>query len=92
MRIALWKTLCIGLVGAALASAVPLGKAVGGDAKTLFEEVCSVCHSTDIPKAQKKTLPEWEDLVSTMRSYGASLSDDEAKLLCQHLAKEYGKN
>lgn len=62
------------------------------DAKDLFEKKCSVCHSVDRPKSKKKTVNEWETTVMRMiNSNGAKIAGEEAKVIIDYLAKNYGK-
>ena len=61
------------------------------DAQALFEQKCSICHSTDRPKSKKKTASEWAATVERMRKNGCPLTDEEAKVIVDHLAKNYGK-
>lgn len=61
------------------------------DAETLFEQKCSICHSTDRPKSQQKTASEWTTTVERMKEKGASLTDEEAKVVVDYLSQHYGK-
>jgi cytochrome c2 len=61
------------------------------DAKALFENKCSACHSTDRPKSKKKTASEWADTVERMRGHGCAVNDAQAKIIVDYLAKNYGK-
>ena len=62
------------------------------DAKALFEQKCSTCHSSDRPKAKAKTAKEWASTVTHMKQVnGAHLSDEEAKLIVDYLARTQPK-
>jgi cytochrome c2 len=62
------------------------------DAKALFEQMCSMCHSIDRPKSEKKTAKEWESTVMRMKNvHGCPIRDDEAKIIIDYLSKNYGK-
>lgn len=62
------------------------------DAAQLFESKCGICHSIDRPRSKKKTRQEWDATVTRMKnSNGAPITDSEAALIIEHLAKEYGK-
>lgn len=61
------------------------------DAKALFENKCSACHSTDRPKSKNKTASEWADTVERMREHGCAVNDAQAKIIVDYLAKNYGK-
>jgi mono/diheme cytochrome c family protein len=61
-------------------------------AQDLFEGKCSLCHSADRPKSKKKTKKEWEATVMRMKNVnGAPLSDEEAGIIIEYLAENYGK-
>jgi cytochrome c5 len=61
------------------------------NAETLFENKCSTCHSTNRPKSKQKTASEWAETVARMREHGCVLTDKEAKIIVDYLAKNYGK-
>ncbi len=62
------------------------------DAKSLFEEKCSICHSSERPKSKRKTYDEWEATVTRMKDVnGCPITDEEAKIIIDYLAKHYGK-
>ena len=62
------------------------------DAKAFFEQKCSTCHSIDRPKSKKKTAKEWESTVMRMKNVnGCPITDEEAKIIIDYLAKNYGK-
>jgi len=61
------------------------------DVKALFEEKCSVCHSADRAKKKQKTADEWTKTVIRMKNVnGCPITDEEAKLIIDYLAKNYG--
>ena len=55
----------------------------------LLEERCSVCHPTTRPKSKHKTAEQWEATVSRMMEKGARLTEDEKKILLDHLSSSY---
>jgi len=62
------------------------------DTKTLFEKKCSTCHGLDKPKSKQKTQSEWAETVLRMKNKnGAPVNDDEAKVIVEYLAKNFGK-
>ncbi|MCL5061887.1 MAG: photosystem P840 reaction-center cytochrome c-551 [Nitrospiraceae bacterium] len=62
------------------------------DAKALFEQKCSTCHSIDRPKSKKKTAKEWESTVMRMKNVnGCPITDEEAKIIIDYLSKNYSK-
>ncbi|MBI5639506.1 MAG: hypothetical protein HZA17_03685 [Nitrospirae bacterium] len=82
--------ICIALL--AVSGAIIYGQEdAAGDARALFEGKCSACHSTDVPKAEKMSIKGWEETVEQMRRYGCRLSDSEAKVIIEFLAKNYGR-
>ncbi len=74
---------------AAAFSALP-SKAQEDPGKALFETKCGTCHSLDRPKAKKKDRAGWEKTVMRMKNAnGCPITDDEAKVIIDHLAKNY---
>jgi hypothetical protein len=62
------------------------------DAKALFEQICSMCHSIDRPKSEKKTRNEWESTVMRMKNvHGCPIRDEEARIIIDYLSRNYGK-
>lgn len=62
------------------------------DAKALFEQKCSTCHSIDRPKSKKKSAKEWENTVMRMKNVnGCPVTDEEAKVIIDYLSKNFGK-
>ncbi len=62
------------------------------DAKQLFENKCSFCHSLDRPRSKKMSKQGWESTVMRMKNTnGAPMSDEEAGIIIDYLAKEYGE-
>lgn len=67
------------------------GAAASKDARGLFEQKCSACHSIEKPKSQKKTKAEWHATVLRMRGHGAALTDEDVGAIVDYLAKTYPK-
>ena len=62
------------------------------EAKSLFEDKCSSCHSIDRPKSKKKTKEGWEKTVMRMKNVnGCPITDDQAKMIIHYLSENYGK-
>lgn len=57
----------------------------------LLEQRCGSCHAVTRATQSRMTLAEWESTVERMVRSGASLTDAEAQVLTQYLAKRYGK-
>ncbi|MDD2366810.1 MAG: hypothetical protein PHN84_11655 [Desulfuromonadaceae bacterium] len=55
----------------------------------LLEKRCSTCHPSARPKGLKKSAKDWEKTVQRMMGKGAMLSNDEKKVLVDHLSKTY---
>ena len=51
---------------------------------------CSVCHSADRVKRERKSREQWEETVTRMIGKGAQLAGEEKVILIDHLAKNYG--
>ena len=63
----------------------------GVDAKSLFEQKCSRCHTIERPKSKLKSRAEWEATVMRMKNVnGCPITDEEAKIIIQYLAENYG--
>lgn len=68
-----------------------VGTAASKDARGLFEQKCSVCHSIEKPKSQKKTKAEWHATVLRMKGHGAALTDEDVGAIADYLARTYPK-
>lgn len=55
----------------------------------LLEDRCSVCHPSARPKSKQKKPEQWEATVTRMMGKGAKLSEDEKKILVEHLSSTY---
>lgn len=63
----------------------------GGNAKALFEQKCSVCHSIDRPKSKKKSKEGWGATVTRMKNINrAPVTEEEAQMIINFLAQHYG--
>ena len=61
------------------------------DANTLFEKNCSRCHTIERPKSKKKTKEALNTTVMRMKNVnGCPITDDEAKMIIDYLAENYG--
>lgn len=56
----------------------------------LLQERCAACHGLNQVHRATKTQAQWEVTVDRMREYGAQLTDDEAQILIEYLADNYG--
>lgn len=63
-----------------------------GEGKDKTESYCIICHSLDYITTQPKlTAAQWTATVNKMiKVYGAPIQDDDAKVISQYLAAQYG--
>ncbi len=61
------------------------------NARTLFEQKCSICHSIERPKSQRKTPEQWKNTVLRMRENGCPITDDEARKIIDYLSNNYAR-
>ena len=71
----------------------PHGALKPGAGSELTQRSCGLCHSTDYivmqPPGDSK---QWDGVVTKMiKVYGAPLSDADARLIAEYLARHYGK-
>src|SRR5262249_13796929 len=69
----------------------PTGPAAGADGKSILENSCTSCHDLDLVQEQHLSKDEWQDLVKSMVSKGATVEDKDMPVLVEYLAKTYGK-
>jgi len=63
-----------------------------GGAKALVEKSCAAgCHSLEVVTSQRLSAKEWSAVVANMIARGAPLSDAEAKVVADYLAKTLGR-
>lgn len=74
--------------------AVPISKAREAGAETpgaqAFAAVCSTCHTTDRARDYQGD-KSWGEIITLMKSFGALLSEDQAKEIEQYLQTTYPK-
>lgn len=61
------------------------------DAKKILENNCTTCHDLDLVASQKLSKDEWQSVVASMIAKGATVTDKEAPVLVEFLAKTYKK-
>lgn len=82
---------CI-LIAGMISSVAAEEKADITAAKALFETKCSMCHTTARATSANKTRADWESTVMRMKnSNGAPISEDEAQMIINFLAGEFGE-
>ncbi|MDZ4185895.1 MAG: heme-binding domain-containing protein [Desulfuromonadales bacterium] len=69
---------------------VVTGKVLTEAGAILLDARCSVCHSADRAKRERKSRNQWEETVTRMMANGALLSGEEKVVLIDYLAKTYG--
>ena len=76
------------------AGSAPAGQAPasGSDAnaKMVLETACTACHDLDLVQDQHLSKEDWQMLVNSMISKGASVGDKDVPMLVDYLAKTYG--
>ncbi|MSO57213.1 MAG: hypothetical protein EXQ55_09895 [Acidobacteria bacterium] len=60
-----------------------------GPGKEILETKCSVCHAPEQATTFGRSVQEWNEVVATMVSLGAEVSDEETKVLVDYLAKNW---
>lgn len=60
------------------------------EGEALLERACTKCHSIDVTTRHGNSKDRWQDIVDTMISRGAALTDSEADRLIDYLAKNLG--
>ena len=62
-----------------------------GDARKLVEGKCGICHSIKKVQSKQKTKEGWRETVLRMKNdRKAPITNDEAGIIIDYLAKEYG--
>ena len=98
-RVRVIAVLLVILAGAAHADEItlpadhPYGALKPGAGSEITQRSCVLCHSTDYivmqPPGDQK---QWDGVVTKMINvYGAPLSDADARVIAEYLAKHYGK-
>jgi len=61
------------------------------DGATLVQERCSVCHTLARIENTKHTATDWKTIVDMMISRGAQLTPEEAIVVVNYLASNFGQ-
>lgn len=71
----------------------PLSRLRAGAGEDVVRRHCAVCHSTDyIVRQPHLDAQRWDAEVKKMMTvYGASISEADAKIIADYLAKNYGQ-
>jgi len=62
-----------------------------GEGRDLVATTCTACHDLENVKMKKASKDEWSDIVNSMVSYGAKVSDPEFKTITEYLSKAFPK-
>src|SRR5579863_558341 len=63
-----------------------------GNGKEIVKNICQDCHGLDVIAAQRDTKEGWAATVKTMRSRGASGSDEDFDAIIDYLATYVGNS
>ena len=58
--------------------------------KALLNGVCASCHAADLTTSKQATRAEWEQVIDTMKGYGATLDAAQTATLLDYLEKNHG--
>jgi len=76
--------------GASSTTAVP-ASTTALDGATLVQERCTVCHPLSRVESTKHTAADWKTIVDMMISRGAQLTPEEAIVVVNYLATNFGQ-
>jgi cytochrome c5 len=76
--------------GGAKSAADEAGLAAG-EGRDIVAAQCTACHDAENIKGSKKSKEEWSEILNSMVSYGAKLTNAEFSTVMEYLAKAYGK-
>jgi len=63
-----------------------------GPGKAIFEKSCTECHGEEVVLDMKMSKEGWQSVVDNMIAEGATVSDDDTKVLVDYLAKNFGQD
>jgi sulfite dehydrogenase (cytochrome) subunit B len=63
-----------------------------GNAETIVDTRCSLCHGIDRVIAVKRTRTQWNTIVARMVYLGAAITPDQTKAVVDYLAANYGSD
>lgn len=78
------------IAATALASTDSPSRAGNEEARSLFLDACTACHTLERVRVQRLTAKEWRGVIAGMLSEGVPLTDDETDLLVAYLAANFG--
>jgi competence ComEA-like helix-hairpin-helix protein len=77
----------LAFLAAPLAAQVDLPE---GKGKDTLENTCTECHGLDRALSQLRTTEKWRAIAVTMRSKGATMTDEELNTLVEYLSQNFG--
>jgi competence ComEA-like helix-hairpin-helix protein len=63
-----------------------------GKGRETLENTCTECHGLDKALATLRNRENWRTIAATMRTKGATMSDDELNTLVDYLFQNFGKD
>ena len=73
----------------ALAAAVAQDDLPAGKGKETLENTCTECHGLEQVFDRLRTAAQWQKIATSMRSKGATMTDDELKTLVEYLSQNF---
>ena len=61
-----------------------------GEGKTIADQACLACHSTDMVRQQRLTEKQWAASVTKMAGWGAEVPESKRDALITYLVKNFG--
>lgn len=61
-----------------------------GEGKSLADQACLTCHSTDLVRQQRLTEKQWTATVTKMAGWGADVPESRKETLIAYLVKNFG--
>ncbi|HJW14890.1 MAG TPA: cytochrome c [Thermoanaerobaculia bacterium] len=61
-----------------------------GEGKTIADQACLACHSTDMVRQQRLTEKQWAASVTKMAGWGAEVPESKRDALIAYLVKNFG--
>jgi competence protein ComEA len=91
------RTLLAGGILGAVVALVAVAGAQGGkivfpeaEGKSTFMDLCGGCHDVRATVEQRKTQKDWRASVEDMRTKGATVTEDEAKVIATYVTRYFG--
>ena len=62
-----------------------------GPGKDVVIKVCTTCHGVENFSGKQYSREDWKSVVETMIGYGAKVTSEQAEIIIDYLAKNFGK-